>query len=165
VTFDGLAYASAVALAALLLIAAAAKLLAPAETERSFAALAVPNPAAAARFVPLPEAAAAVLLVVVPAVGAIATLMLLAFFSTFVVSRLRAGVVAPCACFGAASTAPLSWLTLARNVALALLGFVALGTMRPVLPTWPDVLVVAAYVGTVATLLRLGERRSATARG
>jgi hypothetical protein len=165
VTFDGLAYSSAVALAALLVIAAVAKFLAPVETERSFAALGVPNPAAAARFVPLPEAAAAVLLVVVPAVGAIATLMLLAFFSTFVVSRLRAGIAAPCACFGAASAAPLSWLTLARNAALAVLGFVALGTARPTVPTWPDVLVVTVYVGTVVMLLRLGERRSATARG
>lgn len=160
-TLEGLGYASAVALAALLVIAAMAKLLSPEETERSFAALAVPNPASAARLVPLPEVAAALLLLVVPAVGGIATLMLLAFFSTFVVTRLRAGVVAPCACFGAASTAPLSWITLGRNLTMAVLAVAALTTVRPVLPSGADALVVLVYVVVVTALLRLGERVTA----
>jgi hypothetical protein len=164
VTLDGLGYAAAIVLAALLVLSATAKLVAPAETEDSFAALGVPNAAAAARFVPLPELAAGVLLVVVPAVGGIAVLMLLAFFSTFVVTRLRAGIVAPCACFGAASNRPLSWLTLARNAALALLAVASLATMRPVLPTLLDVVVVLSYVVVVAILLQVGDRL-ATAAG
>jgi hypothetical protein len=164
VTLDGLGYAAAIALATLLVLSAAAKLLTPTETERSFAALGVPNAAAAARFVPLPELAAGVLLVVVPAVGGIAVLMLLAFFSTFVVTRLRAGIVAPCACFGAASNQPLSWLTLARNASMALLALASLATLRPVLPTLLDVVAVLAYVVVVAILLQLGDRFATTAR-
>lgn len=160
-TLEGAGYASAVALAVLLAVAAVAKLLSPEETERSFAALGVPNAGSAARFVPLPELVAAVLLVVVPAVGGIATLMLLAFFSTFVVTRLRAGVVAPCACFGAASAAPLSWITLARNAAMAVLAIAALTTLRPVRPTLLDALVVLAYVVVVTALVQIGEHKLA----
>jgi hypothetical protein len=161
VTLDGLGYAAAIALATLLSLSALAKLLTPSETERSFVALGVPNPAAAARFVPFPELAASVLLVVVPAVGGIAVLMLLGFFSTFVVTRLRAGIRAPCACFGAASNQPLSWLTLARNAALAVLAVTSLATVRPVWPTLIDLLVVLGYLVTVVALLQVGERRSA----
>jgi hypothetical protein len=161
VNLEGLGYAAAIALAILLAVAAIAKLLAPEETERSFAALGVPNPASAARFVPLPEIVAAGLLLVVPAIGGIASLMLLAFFSTFVVTRLRAGVAAPCACFGTASSSPLSWLTLARNGALALLALAALAAPRPVMPSLLDVGVVVAYVVVVSVLLQVGERTTA----
>jgi hypothetical protein len=163
VTLDGLGYAAAIALAAMLAFSAVAKLLTPVETERSFVALGVPNAAAAARFVPLPELVAGVLLLVVPAVGGIAVLMLLAFFSTFVVTRLRAGVVAPCACFGAASNRPISWLTLARNAALALLAVASLATLRPVLPTLLDVVAVLGYVVIVAISLQVGDRLATTA--
>jgi hypothetical protein len=164
-SITGIGYASAIALAILLLVAAAAKALAPVETARSFAALGVPRPDAAARFVPLPEVAAAVLLLIVPAIGGIATLMLLAFFSTFVVTRLRAGIAAPCACFGAASSAPLSWLTLVRNCALGLLGLASLVTLRPVMPSWADVVAVTTYVVLMTVLLQFGERRAAAPQG
>jgi hypothetical protein len=164
VTLDGLGYSAAIALAMLLLLSATAKLVTPRETERSFVALGVPNAATAARFVPLPELAAAVLLAVVPAVGGVAVLMLLAFFTTFVVSRLRAGTVAPCACFGAASNQPLSWLTLARNAALGLLAVLSLATSRPVRPTLPDVVAVLVYVVVVAMALQVGDRLTSTGR-
>lgn len=157
-SLEGLAYAAALALAALLVVAAVAKLRSPQETQHSFHQLGVPNADQAARLVPLPELAAAALLVLVPAVGGIAALMLLAFFSTFIVSRLRAGVVAPCACFGAASAQPLSWVALARNVALALLAMAALATMRPVWPSVGDVAVVVAYVVVATVLLQVSER-------
>lgn len=154
----GLGYAAALVLAFLLAIAAVAKLVTPLETQYSFEALGVPNPAAAARLVPLPELAAAVLLAVVPAVGGIATLMLLAFFSTFVVTRLRAGLIAPCACFGTTSATPLSWLTLARNGAMAVLAVASLATLQPERPTLADVLVVVGYVLVVGVVLRVAER-------
>jgi hypothetical protein len=158
VTLAGLGYAAALVLAALLFIAAVAKAIAPDETRRSFQQLGVPNPESAARLVPLPEFAAAILLIVAPAVGGIATLMLLAFFSTFIVTRLRAGVVAPCACFGAASAQPLSWLAIARNVAMAVLAIAALATVHPVRPTLADVAVVVVYVVVVGVALRIGQR-------
>lgn len=161
-TLEGLGYAAAVALAALLVVAAVAKLRAPTATERSFAALGVPDPRAAARLVPLPELAVAVVLVVVPVAGALAALVLLAFFSTFVAGRLRAGVVAPCACFGAASAAPLSWLTLVRNGALAVLALAALATTGPTVPAPADVVVVLAYVLVAGSALQRAERAQAS---
>lgn len=154
----GLGYAAALVLAALLVFAALAKATNPDETRRSFRRLGVPNPDGAARLVPLPELAAALLLVVVPAVGGIATLMLLAFFSTFLLGRLRAGVVAPCACFGAASARPLSWLALARNAAMGVLAIAALATVQPVRPSLGDAVVVLAYTAATAAALRVGER-------
>lgn len=157
-TIEGTAYSAALALAALLVVAAVAKLRSPDETRHSFHQLGVPNAEQAARLVPLPELAAAALLVVVPAVGGIAALMLLAFFSTFIVTRLRAGVVAPCACFGAARAQPLSWVALARNVALALLAVASLATMRPVRPSIGDVVIVVAYIVAATALLQLGGR-------
>jgi uncharacterized membrane protein YphA (DoxX/SURF4 family) len=151
-TTDGLGYAAALLLAAIFVLAGASKLRDRDATVRSFRQLGVPGPDSAARLVPLPELAAAVLLVVVPAVGAIVALVLLALFTTFVVNRLRAGVDAPCACFGSTGGAPLSWLTLGRNALLAILAVMSLVTMQPVRPTWIDVLVVwgAAVLATVA---------------
>ncbi len=157
-TLAGLGYAAALVLAALLIIAAVAKAIAPDETRRSFQQLGVPNPESAARLVPLPEFAAAVLLIVVPAVGGIATLMLLAFFSTFIVTRLRAGVVAPCACFGAASAQPLSWLAIARNAAMGRARDSRARDVAPVRPTIADALVVVVYVGVVGAVLQIGQR-------
>ncbi len=98
------------------------------------------------------------LLVIVPAVGGLATLMLLAFFSTFIVTRLRAGVVAPCACFGTASAQPLSWLAIGRNVAMGVLAVAALATLHPVRPTVTDVVVVAVYLVVAAISLQVGGR-------
>jgi hypothetical protein len=161
-TLAGLGYSSALGLAGLLLLAAVAKLLAPREAAQSFEALGVPNAEAVARFVPLPELVAALLLLIVPAVGGVATLMLLAFFSTFVVTRLRAGISAPCACFGAVSAEPISWLTLGRNGAMAVLAIAALATLQPVVPTVGEVLVVLGYIVAVAVLLRIAEGRAAT---
>jgi hypothetical protein len=158
VSLAGLGYTAAIVLAGLLVVAAVAKAVAPDETRRSFQALGVPNPDSAARLVPLPEFAAAVLLVVVPAVGGIATLMLLAFFSTFILTRLRAGVVAPCACFGATSAQPLSWLAIARNAAMAVLAIAALATLHPVRPTVADVVVVVGYVVVVGAVLQVKQR-------
>jgi hypothetical protein len=157
-TLAGVGYAAALVLAALLVFAALAKVTSPDETRRSFRRLGVPNPDGAARLVPLPELAAAVLLVAVPAVGGIATLMLLAFFSTFLVGRLRAGVVAPCACFGAASAQPLSWLAVARNAALGVLAVAALAAVHPVRPSVGDAVVVLLYTAGATVALRVGER-------
>lgn len=163
-TIAGIGYAAALALALLLAIAAAAKLSAPDETRQSFRDLGVPNAEAAARLVPWPEIAAAILLVLAPAVGGLAALMLLAFFSTFITARLRAGVVAPCACFGATSFQPLSWLALARNAAMGVLGIAALATVRPVRPSFADALAVLGYVVVVGVSLQVGGRRWLAAR-
>jgi hypothetical protein len=164
VTAAGVGYVAALVLAATFAAAAVAKLRDRDGTQRSFEALGVPDAAAASRLLPLPELAVVVLLAVVPVAGALAVLVLLAFFTTFLVGRLRAGVDAPCSCFGSASSSPLSWVAVARNLGLAALAVAALLATRPVVPTVADVAVVvgATLVGAVAIRLaehRVGERR------
>lgn len=157
-TAAGVGYATALVLAAVFATAAVAKLRDPGGTIRSFGELGVPNPEATARLVVVPELAVAVLLVVVPPLGALAALVLLAFFTTFVVRALRAGVRAPCACFGAVSRAPLGWSTVVRNGFLVVGSMVALATTRPVRPTAAELAAVGAATATMAGLVALSSR-------
>lgn len=159
-TLDGIAYTAALVLAVVFAASAIAKLRDPRSTAEAFAAIGVPDPDSASRLLPLPELAIVVLLLVAPAVGAIAVLVLLAFFTTFLIGRIRAGVSAPCACFGAPSVRPISWLTVARNGALSGLAVIALGTLRPALPTVVDVLVVLGATALGALALRIAVHRS-----
>jgi hypothetical protein len=161
-TVDGVAYAAALLLAAIFAVAAFSKLRDREGTVESFRQLGVPNPEPAAGLLPLPELAAAFLLVLVPAVGGIVVLVLLAFFTTFLVDRLRSGVEAPCACFGASSDRPLSWLTLGRNLLLAVLAVATLFTMRPARPTLVDVAIVAVPTVIATVVLHLANRARAT---
>lgn len=154
----GVGYAAAVVLALAFVRAGVAKVLAPGPTRTSFVALGVPAPDAATRAVPAVELGLAVALVVVPPVGAAVALALLAFFTTFLAGRLRAGVRAPCGCFGAASAAELSGVDLVRNALLGVLALAALTAERPALPRPGHVLLVVA-----ATLL--GASGLALARG
>jgi uncharacterized membrane protein YphA (DoxX/SURF4 family) len=112
-------YALALALAVLFAWAGAAKLVDAAGTRTTMAALGVPAPRVVALALPVIELAVAAALVVEPAVGAVAAIATLAAFTVFLVGRIRAGVTVPCRCFGAASTAPVGWATVARNGALA----------------------------------------------
>lgn len=162
-TASGIGYVAAVVVAAVFAMAAAAKLRDLRQTSVDFERLGVPNPEVFARLVPLAESAVTVLLLIVPAGGAIAALAALAFFTTFLVGRLRSGVTAPCACFGAAAKAPLSGIEIARNVGLMVLSATALATERPVRPTAGDVLVVVVptLIG-VGVLHRLRVRRETT---
>lgn len=98
------------------MIAAVAKLREPDETERSFDALAIPQPRLAARFVPIIELLLAAALIVTPALGAGAALATLAFFTTLLIGRIRSGFTAPCRCFGSVSDQPLSWRDVGRNL-------------------------------------------------
>lgn len=160
-TASGLGYAAAVVLAALFAVAAAAKLADPDGTTRGFEDLGVPSAALFARLVPLAELAVVALLLIVPAAGGIAALVTLAFFTTFLVGRLRAGVRAPCACFGAVVRAPLSGLEIARNVGMGALGALALAADRPVVPSAGELAVVLGAVALAAAGLAVGRRRGA----
>lgn len=163
-TAEGLGYAAALVLATTFGVAAVTKLRDPAGTRRSFEALGVPDAGTTSRLLPLPELAVVVLLAVVPVAGALAVLVLLAFFTTFLVGRVRAGVAAPCSCFGSASSSPLSWVTVARNVGLGAFAAAALLATRPVVPTAADGTVVVAAFLVGALALRGAERRR-VARG
>lgn len=158
-TAAGVGYSAAVVLAAVFATAAIAKLRDLRATLDQFTALGLPRPGVFTRIVPLAELSLVTLLLIVPAVGAIFSMITLAFFTTFLVSRVRAGVTAPCACFGATVSAPLSWLDVARNLALFLLATTALVAERPVRPTLLDLAATIAVVCGGAILLRLLRRR------
>jgi uncharacterized membrane protein YphA (DoxX/SURF4 family) len=159
VTASGLGYTAAVVVAAVFAVAGTAKLRDVEGTARDFEQLGMPQAELFARLVPLTELAVALLLLVVPVGGAIAALVTLAFFTTFLVGRLRAGVQAPCACFGGSTRAPLSGLEIGRNIGLMVLAAAALAADRPVRPTVGDLVVVLGITGLGAGVLHLLRRR------
>lgn len=156
---QGIGYASAVVLACAFTLAAVAKLRDLRGTLEDFTALGVPSPRFFAQVMPLAELAVTALLLIVPAVGGIAALVTLAFFTVFLVSRLRAGVRAPCACFGSMTVHPLSGVDLVRNAELAVLAAAALMPTRP-----SGVHIIDAVVVGVAVLLGLATLRVLRAR-
>lgn len=159
-TAAGFGTAAAVVLALVLVFAAGSKARDRVGTQRSFTALGVPAPRVAAVVVPLIELATAVALLLRPAVGAVVALVVLAFFTTFLAGRLRAGVTAPCRCFGGTGTRPLSVVELVRNGELALLAIAALAAPHPEQPTVADLVVLAAVVVVGAAGLALVRRRT-----
>ena len=154
----GVGYAAAVALAAIFAIAAVAKLRDVSATERDFAGLGVPRASFFARFVPLAELSIVALLLIVPPAGAIAALVSLAFFTTFLIGRLRAGVRAPCACFGSSRAQPISVRDVIRNLLLMALAVVSLATDRPTAITPLDALAVLAVTAVAGGALHLAGR-------
>lgn len=110
---------------AVLLLAGAMKLRDPAwpATAQGFG---VPGPVVP--LVPVAELVLGALLLVgfggpVPALLALG---LLAAVTALVTVRVRAGDQSPCGCFGATSAGPVTWATVARNLALVALAATAL---------------------------------------
>jgi hypothetical protein len=139
------AYALSLGLAVVFAAAGIAKLRAPRRTERAFRALGVPT--VLARVVPLVELAFAVSLVVAPRSALLAAALLVAF--SFVLARADDGV--SCACFGSASSIPVSWVQQVRNGMLIVIALVA-STGTPGLPTLAAVL-TACGVGAIALVV------------
>ncbi len=160
---DGLPTLAAWLLAGTFVAAAVAKLRDPAATARGFAALGVPRPWLAARLTPAAEVGVAGGLLVAPAAAGAVALALLAFFSTFLASRLRRGVRVPCGCFGASARHPLSAADLVRNGLLALAAAVALGEARPRAPSGTALIVGVAGVVAGAVAVRVARVRAETA--
>ena len=157
-TVSGLGYAAAVALAAIFAIAAVAKLRDVSATERDFVGLGLPRASFFARFVPLAELSIVALLLIVPPAGAIAALVSLAFFTTFLIGRLRAGVRAPCACFGSSRAQPISVRDVIRNLLLMALAVVSLATDQPTAIAPLDALAVLAVIAAAGGALHLAGR-------
>ena len=154
----GVGYAAAVALAAIFAIAAVAKLRDISATERDFVGLGLPRASFFARFVPLVELSIVALLLIVPPAGALAALVSLAFFTTFLIGRLRAGVRAPCACFGSSRARPISARDVLRNLLLMALALVCLATDRPTAITLLDALAVVVVIAVAGGALHLAGR-------
>ena len=81
-------------------------------------ARAVRAPDWAIRVVPVIEIAVGASLVAGVPYAEVPGLLLLGALTAFLVHALRRGVEAPCACFGTLTTRPVTWWSVARNVAL-----------------------------------------------
>lgn len=151
-------------LAGALAWAGGAKLLRPRATAAAFTRLGVPRPRLVALAVAGFELLTAGLLLLRPALGGGAALVLLAAFSLFVADRLRRGAVAPCGCFGGSAAAPLSHAALVRNGLLGLLAAAAMSAPASHVPSLPDVLVVGAAAAAGLVVHALVELRVETGR-
>ncbi|MGF1595853.1 MAG: MauE/DoxX family redox-associated membrane protein [Acidimicrobiales bacterium] len=116
---------AALALAAVLVVAAAAKLRRPAATADDFASLGLRHSKVLARLVPAVEVATALALVVARPWGATVAFALLVAFTVVLATVVRSGRVVTCSCFGGATGEPVSPRTLARNGVLLALAVVA----------------------------------------
>lgn len=119
------AQVAALALAAVFVIAAGAKLRSPAATATELAELRLRFPTALAWLLPAIEIVVAAMLILAPAWGGIVAFALLAAFTAVLVGVVRSGRSVSCRCFGGLSTKPISKLTLVRNGALLALAAVA----------------------------------------
>jgi hypothetical protein len=132
------ALAAAVALAVVLVVSGAAKLLDRAGTRQAVAGFGVPAPLVAPVATGLvPAELLTAVLLVVPAsrvVGLVLAGLLLAAFTTAVVLALRAGRRPECHCFGRIGGADVSGRTVARNLVLLLLAVAGLAGSEADLP-------------------------------
>jgi len=154
VTGAGSASVAAFVLGATFLVAAVTKLRDPAGAARGFADLGVPRPWLAARAVPLAEVVVAAAVLVVPTVGSVVAAVVLAAFSVFLVDRLRAGVRAPCSCFGVGRRHPLSAADPLRNALLIGVALLVGSTDRLVVPSAVEILLGAVVVAAGGAILR-----------
>jgi hypothetical protein len=152
----GAATLAAAALAVTLLWASMAKLAHPQSTRETFAALHLPTPLAVV--VPVTELMVAAALVVRPATGGIAALVLLAAFTLVTIRAVRAQL--SCGCFGTAAAGPTTGVDVLRNGMLAALAVLATGAPRPASPNIVSVAVVLGACAAGAGVLTLLRARS-----
>ena len=156
---DDVASAAAIVLAVLFAYAGIAKLLHPAETAASFAALELPASGALARVVPLVEIGLAALLVTAPAIGGSTGAVLLVAFTVVLLRAIARGVAAPCSCFGSSRREPVSSVEVVRNAMLAALAVIATAASGaagwPGLPALVIVTVGVALARVVLAVLEL----------
>jgi uncharacterized membrane protein YphA (DoxX/SURF4 family) len=143
-------YCLAVFLAGVFVVAAAAKARTPRATATTFRRLGVPAADVAARAVPVVELLVATVLLAAPRAGAVGALVLLVAFTAVLARAVAGGVDVSCGCFGMASSAPVTPVTLLRNVFL-----VAAASCASVFAPAPAVPSFAAVV-LVSTLALLG---------
>jgi hypothetical protein len=155
----GAATTAAYVLAAVLLLAAMAKARQRSATAANFAALGLPAATLLSVAVPVAELLVAAGLIVRPAVGAYAAIMLLGAFTFVVIRAIASGADVGCGCFGGVTDSPVSPRDILRNGMLAGLAILATGTFRPVLPpAAPLVAVLASAAAGLAVLKGLDQR-------
>lgn len=155
---NGVGTAAAVLLAALLAVAAGAKLRDRTATASTFAALGLAAPSALAVAVPVTELLVGAALVAAPRVGGIAAVVLLLGMTGVLVRAAQAPTPVPCACFGAASVEPVGPPDLVRNGVLLLAAGAAAAVGEPTAPGLAEIMVVTSVVAIgamAAGLVRL----------
>jgi hypothetical protein len=144
-------------LAITFLVAAATKFRSRRTSVADLRRLGVPAPRAVAAALPPVELGVAAALVLAPGVGGWAALGLLAAFTAVLARAHIRGVSGSCACFGAASEAPLGRLVFVRN---GLLAAVALAAGLVADAGWPGIdAVIAASAGWLVAGLGLALAR------
>ncbi len=116
------------ALVAVFLTAAVAKLADAAGTKKALAGFGVPRAIVTAGWLALPLSEITVSVLLLPArvawCGALAGTALLGVFSIAIIVSLARGRAPECRCFGELSAAPIGWKTVARNASLVAIGAV-----------------------------------------
>ena len=146
-------YTTAVLLAGVFVLAAAAKVRTPVETATTFRRLGLPAARALARAVPITELVVATTLLAAPPAGGIAATALLAMFTAVLGAAVARGTDVTCGCFGTASHAPITTTTLVRNALLIVAAVVtAAFADEPTAPSLAAIVLVSttALLGAVA---------------
>jgi hypothetical protein len=156
---EGIGSAAAVVLAAVFLWAAAGKLARADAAVGALRALGLPAARWLARAVPAAELVLAAVLLAAPRAGGAGALVLLAAFSAVLLRAVRAGVIAPCACFGTAAADPVSSVELVRNALLGVLAAATLLAPRTVVPSPGEVFTLAAALLAGRAVLSTWARR------
>lgn len=145
-------YCLAVFLAGVFVVAAAAKVRTPTATATTFRRLGVPAADVTARAVPLVELVVATVLLAAPRAGAVGALVLLVAFTAVLARAVARGVDVSCGCFGAASSAPITDVTLLRNALLVAAAVVAaVFSAAPAVPSFAAVVLAStsALLGAI----------------
>jgi len=123
--FDAAFTMSAVALAAIFLVAAVSKLFALDRVVADFVGLGLPRSSMLVVLVVAVESVAAAALLLRPRIGAAMAALMLVVFTAVVARALATGRSVSCGCFGPLSQDQLTSATLARNAALLMLAVLA----------------------------------------
>ena len=154
-------YAGALALAAVLAWAGAAKAVAPQRTKRTFAGLGLP--AWLATIVPAVELALAAGLVIAPGVAAWAALAMLVAFTALLARVVARGEAVACGCFGSARPEPVSAVDLVRNALLIVTAAaVALGATTAEAPGLAAVITASGLAGVALLVVALADLKRRT---
>lgn len=158
-SLSGAGYVTAILLAMIFWYAGFAKLRTRPRVVEEFTALGIRSPEVVARALPVAEVLVAVLLAVIPWVGAVAAVGLLVVFTTVVARVVRSGSRLSCACFGAVSDRPVTWVDLVRNLLLVAAALVAVGAER-VEVTMPEITVPVGAFALGALCVRVLRERA-----
>lgn len=154
-------YAGALGLAVVFAWAGAAKVVAPARTKRTFAALGLPG--ALATVVPVVELGLGAGLVLAPGAVAWAAVVMLVAFTALLARVVARGEAVACGCFGSARPEPVSFVDLVRNgLLIVVAAAVAIGATTPATPGLAATIVVTGLAACGVLVVALADLKRRT---